>query len=376
MKLSCKRPKSNSLIILALTALALSMVFAPAASFAAASQGLSLWWQVVVPALLPFFIISELLLELQVSRYLGAAMSPLMRPLFALPGSASLTVALGFCAGFPSGAALTAALRRKGEISRAEGERLICFTNNSSLLYLTVAVAEGLFHCPAAALLLATVHYGGNLLIGAVLGMLARQRHIDPTAGRYQISKDTETAPPLAGLGGMIKAAASRAAANIAIIGCLMAFFAVLTGMINHLPLPPQPLQQGFFQGFFEMSLGVNALADSGLPLKYALPAAAAVIGFGGLSVQMQVLAMVGDTDIRIWPYLLCRVLHAALSYAGVALLMPLLSLQVALTTKIMPTALPLFLHSLLICLIAVATLVSLALLMRAGIFLRARRKN
>lgn len=376
MKLTIKRPKSTTLIILALTALALAMVFAPAASFAAASQGLALWWQVVVPALLPFFIISELLLELQVSRYLSAAMSPLMRPLFALPGSASLTVALGFCSGFPSGAALTAALRRKGEISRAEGERLICFTNNSSLLYLTVAVAEGLFHCPAAALLLATVHYGGNLLIGVVLGALARRRPAGAAALRDQRSKETGAAAPLADLGSMIKAAASRAAANIAIIGCLMVFFAVLTGMISRLPLPPQPLLQGFFRGFFEMSLGIDALADSGLPLQYALPAAAAVIGFGGLSVQMQVLAMVGDTDIRIWPYLLCRVIHAALSYGGVVLLMPLLSLQVALGETIAPVALPLLLHSLRICLIALLALALFSILMLAGNFLQARRRN
>jgi sporulation integral membrane protein YlbJ len=377
--LTNKSQKTNILLITVLTALIISMVCAPATCFAAASQGLSLWWEVVVPALLPFFIISEILLELKVSRYLSRAMSPLMRPLFALPGSAALAVVLGFCSGFPSGAALTAALRREGAVSKTEGERLICFTNNSSLLYLTVAVAAGLFHCPAAALLLAIVHYGGNLMIGIILGAAARRRAAYQLAGNINpVVEPAEVAPPLTDFGRILKAAASRAAANIAVIGCLMAFFAVLTGMIGSLPLPDLPLLQGFYRGFWEMTLGVNALADSGLPLRQALPAAAALISFGGLSVQMQVLAMVGDTDIRIWPYLLSRLLHAAISYFGVALLYPLLSLPVVLAPAAVtgPAALPLLLSSLLACLIALGVLGLLSLLMLVWRYLRQYRRK
>lgn len=61
------------------------MVAQPSLAYQSATRGLELWWTVVTPALLPFFFISELLMEMNISRYLSYAMSPLMRPLFNLP---------------------------------------------------------------------------------------------------------------------------------------------------------------------------------------------------------------------------------------------------------------------------------------------------
>lgn len=323
--------KTNKIILIVLVSLAISMVLTPSQTYNSALRGLNLWWEVVTPALLPFFFLSELLMELNISRYLTFAMSPLMRPLFALPGSASLAVALGFCSGFPSGAVITAALRRKNEISRSEGERLICFTNNASPLYISVAVAGGLLHCPRAAILLFIVHYGGNLLIGIMSGLIARCKTPLPREKKYPVfSKPAENQFSSNNFGRILKAAASRATANITAIGCLMIFFSVFTGVLYILPIPDIALFKAYIQGFWEMSLGINALADSGLPLQQTIPAAAAILGFGGLSVQMQVLAMIGDTDIRILPYLATRLFHALLSYTGASLLCSTISLPVA----------------------------------------------
>ncbi len=318
--------KGNKIILVFLVALLIAIMASPSTAYDSAMRGLSLWWEIVVPALLPFFMISELLLELNITRYLEKATSPLMRPLFALPGAASLAVALGFCSGFPSGAAITAALRRKKQISREEGERLICFTNNSGPLYISVAVAGGLLHCPQAAVILALSHYGGNLLIGIGLGLIARLRRVvtpKETAAQFDDKADIA----LKDFGGILKAAVKHSAANITTIGCLMTFFAVTTGAIMSFDLPGDSIVQAFYQGFWEMSLGVNALADSGLALCTSIPATAAVLGFGGLSVQMQVLAMIGGTDIRIFPYLASRIIHALLSFGIAALLCTVITL-------------------------------------------------
>lgn len=322
-----------------LVVLLIAMISQPDAAYDSAVRGLLLWWEIVTPALLPFFFLSELLMEMNISSYLRRAMSPLMRPLFNLPGAASLAVALGFCSGFPSGAAITAGLRRKGEISREEGERLICFTNNAGPLYISVALAGGLLHCPKAAMVIALAHYGGNLLLGISMGILARRRKANISSSAY---KEQPTEPPssnieLKDFGSILKAAIKRAAANIITIGCLMTFFAVTSGLIMQLPLPDNTYFHAFIQGFWEMSLGVNALADSHLSLSAVIPAAVAVISFGGVSVQMQVLSMVADTDIRIFPYLLSRVLHALLGFGIARLLCSVISLPTAAAAFIAP---------------------------------------
>ena len=67
-----------------------SMVQYPKESFDSAIMGLNLWWNVVFPALLPFFILSEILMGLGVVHFIGVLLEPLMRPLFNVPGVGAL----------------------------------------------------------------------------------------------------------------------------------------------------------------------------------------------------------------------------------------------------------------------------------------------
>ena len=144
-----------------------------------------------------------------------------------------------------------------------------------------------------------------------------------------------------------------------------MIFFSVISGNISALNLPGTPQIQAFFQGFWEMSLGVNVLADSSLSLQQIIPVAAAILGFGGISVQIQVLAMVGDTDIRIFPYLACRIGHAVFSYLAATLLCSWISLPVSAIT-ITTGEINFFLSSLQLCCGALAILAGISLVLIA----------
>lgn len=63
-----------------------AMVQYPKEAFDSAIVGLNLWWNVVFPALLPFFILSEILMGLGVVHFIGVLLEPLMRPVFNVPG--------------------------------------------------------------------------------------------------------------------------------------------------------------------------------------------------------------------------------------------------------------------------------------------------
>lgn len=300
--------------ITALSVLLISLVFQPSAAYQAALRGLTLWWKVIAPALLPFFIISELLLEAGLSVYMGPILRPLMGPLFSLPGNAAMGVALGFCSGFPTGASIAAGLRRRGEITREQGERLTAFTNNAGPLYVTVSIAVGLLHTPKAGLILAAAHYGANLIIGMALGITAKKRE-------NSTMPTDRTVIPQFSVGRAMKQAAERAAGNILIIGCYMVFFSVAAALPEHLLAETDPLHHALLLGMMEMSLGMDALAASGLSLREILPWSAAMLSFGGISVIMQVMAMLADTDISPTVYLLCRGIQAILSFCIAKLL-------------------------------------------------------
>ena len=310
-------------LILPLLLATAAMTLQPEKTVAAARSALTLWANAVVPSLLPFFILAELLVRLGAAQLAGRRLAPLMRPLFDLPGEAALGLVMGFCSGFPTGAAVAAELRRDGSVTAEEGGRLLAFTNNAGPLFVTATVASALLETPQAAALLCAAHYGINLLLGLALGRLSRARR--GRRGQEVPSPAHAAAPAAPPFAALMKAAAQRAAANLLLIGCYMAFFAVAAALL--VPAEGRPPLEAGISCLLEMSLGINALAESGLKTTALLPLVGAELAFGGLSVQMQVLALTADTDISPRLYLLSRPLHAALSAVFIRAMLPLLGL-------------------------------------------------
>jgi hypothetical protein len=81
--------------------LTISMIIYPKEAFEAAVNGLAIWWNIVFPALLPFFVFSQVLIGLGVVHFLGVLLEPIMRPLFNVPGTGSFVLAMGLASGFP-----------------------------------------------------------------------------------------------------------------------------------------------------------------------------------------------------------------------------------------------------------------------------------
>ena len=158
------------------TIMAVALVVFPQESFEASKSGLHMWWQIVFPSLLPFLIISELLISFGVVSFLGVILEPLMRPFFRVPGVGGFVWAMGLASGFPAGAKFTARLRLEKQLTRIEGERLVSFTNSSNPLFIFVAISVGFFHNPKLGLILAVAHYVGNVIVGFIMRYYGRKR--------------------------------------------------------------------------------------------------------------------------------------------------------------------------------------------------------
>ena len=83
----------------------------PQAALQASIRGLNIWWEVVFPSLLPFFIIAELLISIGVVKFIGVILEPLMRPLFRVPGIGGFVWAMEWLL-VSAGAKLSARLRK------------------------------------------------------------------------------------------------------------------------------------------------------------------------------------------------------------------------------------------------------------------------
>ncbi|GHU88023.1 hypothetical protein FACS1894202_03380 [Clostridia bacterium] len=82
---------------------AAALVIAPKEASDAAKQGIKLCLDVIVPSLFPFFVLSSLVVECGLVRYLGRALEGVMRPLFRVGGACGAALMMGFVGGYPVG---------------------------------------------------------------------------------------------------------------------------------------------------------------------------------------------------------------------------------------------------------------------------------
>ncbi len=104
-------------------------------SLAYASLGLELWLNKMVPSLLPFMILSGIMVRLNLTEKLAGAVYPVIGPVYRVRRNVVYCMALGFLCGFPMGAKVTADLYERDMLSRREAEYLLAFCNNIGPVY-------------------------------------------------------------------------------------------------------------------------------------------------------------------------------------------------------------------------------------------------
>lgn len=104
--------------LLPILALLFFLLFFPDIAFAASKRGLLLWFQSLLPSLLPFMILSNILIQTNILERWIALPKRLWSYLFGLSPDGAYALLLGIFCGYPMGAKVTADLYQRGSISQ------------------------------------------------------------------------------------------------------------------------------------------------------------------------------------------------------------------------------------------------------------------
>ncbi len=315
----------------------LMLVIHPQSAMESALGGMRIFFDIVLPSLLPFFVLSEIMLGLGVVHFIGVLFEPLMRPLFNVPGAGAFALSMGLAAGYPMDAVITARFRKQQLCSRIEGERLLAFTNTADPLFIFGAVAVGMFHMQWLGAKLAVAHYLAALTVGLLFRFYGKRSAATPqTVAREEnghilsravaklVAARREDGRPL---GQLMGDAVTDSIKTLFMICGFIMLFSVFVKMIEVAGLQgfvaapfvavfrlfniAPDLVPAAVSGLLEIDLGSMAASQSAAPLWQKAMVASAVIAWSGLSVHGQVASVVTGTDIRMGPYAVARLLHA-----------------------------------------------------------------
>ena len=237
----------------------------------------------------------------------GRALAHPFGRLFRCGGAGCAALLLGLVGGYPVGARTAAELVRRGQLSPAEGARLLTFCNNAGPAFAIGVAGVSVFGSARTGVWLYLLHCAAALLTG----LLFCRRPLPVTA------MPKRPAPPRAGLTGQFLRAVEGAVSAMARVCGFVVFFLVLLRLAEGLigPLPP------LAAGVLELTNGILRLT----PDRRGFVTAAALLGWGGLSVHCQTAAVTAGSGISLRLYVPAKAVQAALSAGLAALLAPYL---------------------------------------------------
>lgn len=315
----------KTMMLLFFTVMAAGMLLYSSLASKLALEGLNLWFTKMIPALLPFMILSGVLIGTGLSDSFAALLSPLLKPLFRLSDSCLYCIIIGFLCGFPMGARVCAQSLERGKISRQEAALLLAFCNNIGPIYFTGYVMK-LFPVQDKWLVLAGM-YGIPFLYGMLLrytlyrdipllkkrqGKVRLMAACEEKAGSASVNNaGLCAARPLTvkTLLAELHASILSGLDAITVLGGYM-IFCNLLNLFPQLAMQTNPHPASLIGPLFEITSGLAGLSCADRVWAYI------ILPFGGLSCIAQTYSCIRNTDLSLAEYVFHKIVQTMLTAA------------------------------------------------------------
>lgn len=293
--------KNKITLLCALAALG-ALIFASQSVLISSREALSLCAELIIPSLFPFFVMSILLNRLGLPRAMSRIPGSLAEKLFNVSGTGVTALIIGLTGGYPLGAAYIADMCRAGSVSTDEGEQLLSFCNNSGPAFIIGAVGAGTFKSVRVGLYLYSVH----IIAAVITGIIMRPKKKAVT-DNTDLSCDIGNIPFASVFPDAVKAAVTAVLNVCGFVVC----FSVIVGLIDsngafstfigqaasHTGMELHWMRS-LFTGLIELGSGIGLMRTMSItPINLSLTAF--LLGWGGLSVHFQTMAVISDSGIK-----------------------------------------------------------------------------
>lgn len=255
-----------------------------------AGNGLELWLHSMIPTLLPFMILSGILVRMGLTEGFVTLIYPLVGPVFRVSKSACYVITMGFMCGFPMGAKCIDDMYSHGKIDDAEAAWLLAFCNNIGPVYL-ISFALPLLGCRNLWPCVFGM-YGLPLLYGLCLRYTVF-RTIRYPHTQYQKHRLESPTAPLVSFLEALNESVFASLQSILMLGGYM----ILFNLLMLLPGLILPQNWAFVAPILEITGGLKLLGDK-FPFYSLL-----MLPFGGLSCIAQTYSCISHTKLSIGEY-------------------------------------------------------------------------
>ncbi len=247
-----------------------------------------------------------------------------MKPVFNVPGESAIAIIMGIISGYPVGAKVVCNLYDNKICSKSEAERLLAFTNNSGPIFILGSVGVSLLGNVELGKILLISHILSSFIVGFIFRFWKRDQ-VDLTFRNYK--SESKELIRVSNLGEILGDAIKKSISTILLIGGFVVLFSVVVSILSSLEILtnlayflakfgiPYDLSLSILTGIIELTNGIQVASTAYLAFPVpCLLTCSFLLGFGGLSVLLQVFSIIAKSKLSIKSYFYGKTLQGILS--------------------------------------------------------------
>lgn len=292
----------------------LLLLLNPGASYRGASIGLLLWFHNVLPVLLPFIILSNLMVKLNIAGKISHFFYPLLGRPLGLSREGCYPILIGFLSGIPMGAKATADMLRENRLSKQQAQFLIGMCNNASPMFIIGFISITQLKLPQLKYVLVVIIYISAILAALIWRFLSTlykkpaNRDLHTTA-----ISDTSIIKSYKFTFELLDGSIMNGFETITRIGGYIILFSILAQLLKEPGYIPEVLKTAAMS-LLEITTGISSLCSLDLKSNIKIVLVAALTSFGGLSGIAQTKSVLQDSRLSISSYVSVKLLNALIA--------------------------------------------------------------
>lgn len=271
---------------------------------------IDIWKNNLVTCLLPFFIISDLLINYGFVDLISELTKNITKKLFNLPGEASFVIVTSMLTGFPSSSKLINELLDQNKLTINEANHLLLFTHFPNPIFVFGVISNLLYNKKISIIIYVSIILG-NLIIG--LTTKRKTKFILDKSNLKTTLKNIDKKRKQNNFTIILTNSIYKSINTLILLLGIITTFMIITTLFTNL-FNLNLFSKVIISGVLEMTQGIKSISSINLPIYYKVSLITSFISFGGLSIHMQVMSILNEKDIKYSYYLISRICHTFIS--------------------------------------------------------------
>jgi len=293
----------NLIIIISFIILLFSILINNKLVFETINYSLNIWVNTLIPSMFPFFVISDILINYNLVEFIPKFIINFFSYIFNISKTSTTIFFLSLISGFPSSARNIKNYYNKKLISLEEANHILLFTHFSNPMFILTTIGIFFLNNQMYGYIILISHYLGNFIIGILLRNKSIINNKNYTKEKIICQNFSKT---------LISSIKSSIDTLLLILGTLTSFLIVSSFFVEFFDFSPYP--EMILKGILEMTMGLKELSLLNISDIYKIVISTMFISFGGLSVHLQIISQIVDTEINYHNFFITRIFHAILS--------------------------------------------------------------